>query len=133
MRRHPLELQIKVATAAAKRKRRPKKGAKKAAKRTSPRGAGGLQPAKPVEETRRQPGAATDRLEEALRNWRLAEAKRRGIPAFRICTDAALKAMADRRPSTAAELLGIPGIGISTVEKYGAQIYRLVAQSGSRG
>jgi superfamily II DNA helicase RecQ len=69
-------------------------------------------------------------LEEALRTWRLGEAKRRGVPAFRICTDAALKAMAERRPATAAELLGIPGIGISTVEKYGAQIYRLVAQTG---
>ena len=30
------------------------------------------------------------------------------------------------RPETAAELLAIPGIGISTVEKYGAQLYRLL-------
>ena len=65
-------------------------------------------------------------VEELLRKWRLAEAKRRGVPAFRIFTDQALKAMATARPSSASELLAIPGIGISTVEKYGAQIYRLV-------
>ena len=61
-----------------------------------------------------------------LRNWRLAEAKRRGVPAFRVFSDQALKAMAAKRPGTAAELLAIPGIGMGTVEKYGAQIYRLV-------
>src|SRR5262249_16376598 len=53
--------------------------------------------------------AATTRLEEALRAWRLAEAKRRGVPAFRICSDATLKAIAESRPSTAAELIAIPG------------------------
>ena len=66
------------------------------------------------------------RIEEALRNWRMAEAKRRGVPPFKIFSDQALKAMAVRRPGTAAELLAIPGIGISTVEKYGAQIYRIL-------
>jgi DNA topoisomerase III len=65
-------------------------------------------------------------VEDALRAWRLAEAKRRGIPAFRILTDQTLKALAAKRPATAAELLSISGIGISTVEKYGAQLYRLL-------
>jgi superfamily II DNA helicase RecQ len=65
-------------------------------------------------------------VETALRNWRLAEAKRHGVPAFRIFSDRALQAMAATRPGTAAELLAIPGIGISTVEKYGAQLYRLL-------
>jgi DNA topoisomerase-3 len=40
-----------------------------------------------------------------------------------------LKAVAANRPSTAAELLAIPGIGISTVERYGAQLYRLLHES----
>src|SRR5439155_20030169 len=66
------------------------------------------------------------RLEEALRAWRLAEARRRGTPAFRIMSDQALRAIADKRPGTARELLAIPGIGISIVEKYGAQIYRIL-------
>jgi DNA topoisomerase-3 len=64
----------------------------------------------------------------ALRNWRLEEARRRGVPAFRIFSDKALDAMASARPETAAELLAIPGIGISIVEKYGAQLYRLLHQ-----
>jgi DNA topoisomerase-3 len=40
-----------------------------------------------------------------------------------------LKAVAANRPATAAELLAIPGMGISTVEKYGAQLYRLLHES----
>ena len=70
------------------------------------------------------------KLEDALRQWRLAEAKRRGVPAFRIFSDQVLKAVAARRPATAAELLAIPGLGIGTVEKYGAQIYRLLHGTG---
>jgi len=65
-------------------------------------------------------------VQTTLRNWRLAEAKRRGVPAFRIFSDKVLEAMAASRPETAAELLAIPGIGISIVEKYGAQLYRLL-------
>jgi DNA topoisomerase-3 len=65
-------------------------------------------------------------VEDKLRQWRLAEAKRRGIPAFRIFSDQTLRAVAASRPATAAELLAIPGLGIGTVEKYGAQIYRLL-------
>ncbi|HUQ93994.1 MAG TPA: DNA topoisomerase 3 [Bryobacteraceae bacterium] len=77
---------------------------------------------------KRQPQADT-RVEEALRQWRLAEAKRRGVPAFRIFSDQALKAVAANRPGTAAELMAIPGIGIHTVEKYGAQLYRLLSKA----
>jgi superfamily II DNA helicase RecQ len=68
------------------------------------------------------------RIEETLRVWRLAEARRLGVPAFRVLSDQALRAMATKLPGTAAELLAIPGIGISTVEKYGAQIYRILHQ-----
>jgi superfamily II DNA helicase RecQ len=73
--------------------------------------------------------ASAPALEEALRRWRLAEAKRRGVPAFRIFSDQALSAIAARRPATAAELLAIPGMGINNVEKYGAQLYRLLADA----
>lgn len=61
-----------------------------------------------------------------LREWRMAEARRRGIPAFRIFSDKALQAIVSQRPGTAHELLAISGIGISTAEKYGQQIYRIV-------
>ncbi len=126
----PLELRMKLATESTARKRKPKKIATKAAKKPGKRTKARRPAAAKASKAAQVPDAASARLEEALKSWRLAEAKRRGVPAFRICTDAVLKALAERRPSTAAELLAIPGIGLSTVEKYGAQFYRLVAQSG---
>ncbi|HEY3835445.1 MAG TPA: DNA topoisomerase 3 [Bryobacteraceae bacterium] len=66
------------------------------------------------------------KLEDALRSWRLKEAQRLGIPAFRILTDRTLHAIAATRPMTASELLAIPGIGIATVEKYGHHLYRIL-------
>jgi DNA topoisomerase-3 len=119
------EFQMKVAIERASRKR---KGKKKAAKKTA-RG-GKARKEAPIAVTAN--GGATARLEEALRAWRLSEAKRRGVPAFRICTDATLKGIAEQRPSSAAELLAIPGIGMKTVESHGATIFRLVAESSGR-
>jgi len=69
------------------------------------------------------------KAEDLLRGWRLAHAKRLGVPAFRIMTDKVLVAIAAKRPKNAAELLAIPGIGISSVEKYGAQIYKILNQT----
>ena len=65
-----------------------------------------------------------------LRVWRLIEARRRGLPAFRIFNDRTLRALAISRPLTTQELLAVPGVGISTVEKYGADIYRVVRENG---
>ena len=78
--------------------------------------------------------AAPDKVEASrpaealLRAWRTGLAKRQGVPAFRIMTDKALVAIAEYQPRTAAELLAIPGIGMKAVEKYGAQIYRILTQ-----
>src|SRR5260370_37955958 len=78
----------------------------------------------------KSPAPAQDsNLEETLRVWRLAEAKRRGVPAFRIFSDRALTAMAIQRPASAAQLLAIPGIGIGAVEKYGARLYRILHEN----
>jgi DNA topoisomerase-3 len=105
-----LDLQIKVAIVSEKARRKKKKVAvkKKAAKKTG------------------KAAVPDSGVDAALRAWRLAEAKRRGVPAFRILTDQALQGIAENKPATASELLAIPGIGMSTVEKYGAQIYRLL-------
>jgi superfamily II DNA helicase RecQ len=69
------------------------------------------------------------RLEKALKAWRLAEAKKRGVPAFRILTDNVLRSMASERPSTEEELLSIPGVGMATVQKYAAQLYRILGDT----
>jgi hypothetical protein len=42
-----------------------------------------------------------------------------------------LLAIVEKRPSTAAELLSIPGIGIVAVEKYGRQLYKMLNDSPS--
>ncbi|MCC7499918.1 MAG: DNA topoisomerase 3 [Bryobacterales bacterium] len=89
------------------------------------------EPAKPA--PRRKPAqrpAADTEVWEALRAWRLNEARARGVPAFRIMSDKVLHAIAEHRPSTTAELLAISGIGINTVEKYGRHIYRILEKHG---
>jgi superfamily II DNA helicase RecQ len=72
--------------------------------------------------------AAAPAAEPLLKEWRRAQAQKLGVPAFRIMSDRVLLAIAERHPKSAAELLAIPGIGIATVEKYGAQIYRILNQ-----
>jgi DNA topoisomerase III len=67
------------------------------------------------------------RVEAILRAWRLAESRRRGVPAFRIFTDKALQAMAAMRPSGTQGLLTISGLGIRTVEQYGVQLCRILS------
>lgn len=64
-------------------------------------------------------------LEKNLRAWRLSEAKKRGLPAFRILTDRALRAIASERPASPEELLNVPGIGPATAKQYGTAICRL--------
>jgi len=80
----------------------------------------------------RPPRAPDPALGEALRAWRLAEAKRRGVPAFRILTDRALQTIAAERPQSAAELLAVPGVGLKIVEKYGARIFDILARVPER-
>ena len=70
------------------------------------------------------------RLEAALRDWRLVEARRRGVPAFRILSDRTLRALAASHPVTTQELLAVPGIGSSTVAKYGTNICRVLRENG---
>jgi DNA helicase-2/ATP-dependent DNA helicase PcrA len=58
-------------------------------------------------------------LFEQLREWRKATAEAASVPAFVVFTDATLTAIAADRPTTASELLQIPGIGQVKVERYG--------------
>jgi DNA topoisomerase-3 len=71
----------------------------------------------------------TTRVEQALRTWRLSEAKRKKVPAFRIFSDRALQSIAVSAPKNETELLAVPGIGAGIVKKYGAHIFRLIAAS----
>ncbi len=70
---------------------------------------------------------APARLVEALRAWRLAEARRKGIPAFRVLTDRALLGVAGELPRSEAALLRLPGFGRAIVAKYGRELLAIVA------
>lgn len=72
--------------------------------------------------------AETIRIEEALRVWRRLEAKRRAVPAFCIFNDRVLQTIAANKPGTDRDLLAIPGVGLRMIEKYGAEIYRILQQ-----
>jgi len=75
------------------------------------------------------PGALPS-LVDALRRWRLGEAKKHRLPAFRILTDLTLLDVAARRPRTEAELAEISGIGPSRLARYGARILEIVRGDG---
>ena len=80
-----------------------------------------------IKRTNRPPDSRPDAdVEEALRAWRLAEARRLGVPAFRIFTDRALTGLVELRPRTSSEMLSVPGIGLRIAEKYGSEICRIL-------
>jgi DNA topoisomerase III len=65
-------------------------------------------------------------LVEALRAWRLAEARRSRIPAFRVLTDRTLVALATARPEDEEGLLAVPGIGPTLARKYGSKLLAIL-------
>ncbi len=69
------------------------------------------------------------RLSDRLRELRLAEAQRRGIPAFRIFGNKVLEAIAAALPRTREELLEIKGVGPALAKNYGNEILRLVGKT----
>ncbi len=110
-----------------KRKKSKAKAASADEKRTpQPKSAG--RPGRPA--TAREGEDDVDsRIEAALRAWRLNEARRRSVPAFRIFSDRTLRALAASQPGTLEELLAVPGIGSGIVTKYGSEICRVLLES----
>jgi DNA topoisomerase-3 len=112
--------------------------AKRPSKRTSKKTAGAREPGTaPGKSTRRQAEAARAKpaadqpppdpeLADRLREWRLAEARRRKVPAFVLFSDRTLEALAAHRPTTRQELLEIHGIGPAKAKEFGEKILELV-------
>jgi superfamily II DNA helicase RecQ len=123
----PIDFIMKDGVVAVPAKR---KGKKKAAAKGKPAPRAAQAAIAEAPKKKRGPARDDSRVEAALRAWRLGEARKRGVPAFRIFSDKTLLAIAERRPATAAELLAIPGIGLNAIEKYGQQIYRILEQAG---
>jgi ATP-dependent DNA helicase RecQ len=74
-------------------------------------------------------------LWEALRAWRLEEARRQELPPYVIFHDSTLTEVARRRPASLTALAEIPGVGRSKLERYGGAVIAVVAESvaGTRG
>jgi DNA helicase-2/ATP-dependent DNA helicase PcrA len=75
------------------------------------------------------PASRDEALFERLREWRSERAKAQAQPAFVVFTDATLTAIAESRPVTVAELVAIPGIGQAKLDRYGADVLTLVAET----
>ena len=95
-----------------------KKPAGKPAARTLP----GLEAAA---EPRKLTGAE-EALAVRIREWRNAEAKRLGVPAYIVLNDRTVTALAQARPRNPNELLGVAGIGEAKVERFGEAILGLL-------
>lgn len=73
-------------------------------------------------------GEATPLYLEGLRAWRLTEAKKRGVPAFRIFSDKALEGIALTRPTSEDELLLVAGLGPAFVRRHGPALLKVLAK-----
>ncbi len=72
-------------------------------------------------------------LFEALRAWRRERATEQKLPPYVIFHDTTLAAIARRRPATVDALAEISGVGQAKLERYGADVLRVVAESGGVG
>jgi DNA helicase-2/ATP-dependent DNA helicase PcrA len=61
-----------------------------------------------------------------LRSWRTTLARERDVPAYVVMSDATLKAVALKAPTSARDLLKVPGIGPAKVEQFGEDILDIV-------
>ena len=123
----PLELSIRETAVATQRKGRRKKAAA-VAKKAPKKNIVAESLSRPAGKVETPPDHAA-KAEAMLKEWRRGQAKKLNVPAFRIMSNRTLSAIAENQPRSAAELLAIPGIGIKLMEKYGAQIYRILDEA----
>ena len=69
--------------------------------------------------------AEGEALAARIREWRAAEAKRLGVPAYVVLHDRALTALAQARPRNPKQLLEVDGMGPAKVERFGEAILGL--------
>jgi len=69
--------------------------------------------------------AEDEELASQLKEWRAAEAKRLGLPAYMVLNDRTVKALAQARPKNPNQLLAVDGIGPAKVDRFGEDLLRL--------
>ena len=75
--------------------------------------------------------AAGESVFQALRAWRLAVAREHKVPAYTVLHDASLREIAQRLPTSLAELHGIAGIGAAKLERYGVALIGVVGEAAA--
>lgn len=88
-------------------------------------------PERTVRRCRTCPTTVNADVIDSIKEWRLAKSRDLGVPAYVICTDATVLAIAEMLPGTAAELMEIPGIGPAKLEQHGSELLALVQAAGS--
>jgi ATP-dependent DNA helicase RecQ len=96
------------------------------ARSAAPGGVGGRARRVPRERTLVAPG---DPLLVRLREWRRAEAQRRGVPSFVVANDRALAQIATQRPADLAALGELSGVGRTFLERYGETVLAMIAEA----
>ncbi|MDQ6874258.1 MAG: ATP-dependent DNA helicase UvrD2 [Actinomycetota bacterium] len=79
------------------------------------------------------PADVDEALFERLREWRLERSRTKGVPAYVVFTDATLTAIAEQRPTSAAGLAEIAGIGPHKLDEYGEEVLALLDAGGAAG
>ena len=72
--------------------------------------------------------SASEALFEALRAWRLVQAEKMRVPAFRILSDRTLWEIADATPQDEGALLRVHGIGPSVAGRFGPMLLEVVSR-----
>ena len=72
------------------------------------------------------PASYDEELFERLRAWRKERADEESVPAFVVFTDATLQLIAERRPTSEADLLRISGVGPAKLQRYGEAVLGVV-------
>jgi ATP-dependent DNA helicase RecQ len=108
------------------------RGERRVSMRRMPAGGGSGRSGKP----RKRQGGEVPSLEpadaalfEALRVWRRERAAEQKVPPYVIFHDTTLAAIARQRPAGADALARISGVGQSKLERYGADVLRLVREN----
>jgi RecQ family ATP-dependent DNA helicase len=92
--------------------------------------AAGSRARKPRANSKRGPDAqwaqADASVLQRLKDWRLAEAKARRVPAFQIMSDRSLLGIGASKPSNKAELQAVAGLGQRFIDRYAATVLAII-------
>ncbi len=69
--------------------------------------------------------AEQEALAARIKEWRSAEAKRLGVPAYVVLHDRSVQSLAVKRPANPRQLLDVDGMGPAKVERFGAALLQL--------